>query len=254
MPQFEEYRHKGAVFQVSIPMEWDEFNDHIEFNGIKFSKMANLIGFFEIFARMDYTFGGLNDCIFIDVGANVADSTLYAASLENVKYVYAYEPFPTSFNMALKNISMNPELQNKISIYPYGWFSKNGIVSLDEIIDVNASAVNTVLTEYSPAMKPDKFQKVKIELKRASDILKTIINNHPDNPIILKMDIEGAEYDCIKELEKSGLMNKVDMVFIEWHKKGAKPITDILGNNGFIFFEEKLGSDVGFIRGIRYKG
>lgn len=253
MPQFEEYRHKGAVFQISIPMEWDEFDDHLEFNGIKFSKMVNLIGFFEVFARMDYSFGGLKNCIFVDVGANVGDSTLYAASLGRVEKVYAYEPFPSAYEMALKNIELNPNLKDKINIYPFGWFNKNGIVATDEITDINASAINTMLSEFSHGIKPDKLQRVKIELKRSSDILKEIINTHPNNPIILKMDIEGAEYECLNELDKSEILGKVNMVFIEWHQKGAKPITDILDKYGFIYFNEKLGSDVGFIRGVNIK-
>ncbi|MCM1264589.1 MAG: FkbM family methyltransferase [Candidatus Gastranaerophilales bacterium] len=251
MPQYEEYKHKGTIFQVRIPLEWDEFDDHIEFNGIKFSKMVNLIGFFEIFSRMDYEFGGLNNCIFIDVGANIGDSALYAASKQNIQKVYAYEPFSRPYNMAETNISMNPELSEKIELYNYGWFSRNIKDNLPEIDDINASAVNTVVPDFAQAIKRECSEESKIELKKSSDILKEVLAKHTDNPIILKMDIEGAEYECIKDIDISGLFNKIDIVFLEWHLKGHQQITDILEKNNFIWFNERLSAESGFIRAYR---
>ena len=251
MPKFEQYRHKGAVFQVSIPLEWDDFDDYIEFDGIKFSKMVNLIGFFEVFGRKDYEFGGLNDCIFIDVGANVADSTLFAAKLSNVKKVYAYEPFPEVYKVALKNIELNPELKNKIQLSPTAWYSKNGRVSTDEVNDINASAINTFLSDFAQPIKSDKLHRVQIEIRRASEILKEIINENNDSNIVLKMDIEGAEYECFKDLDKSGLLKNIRQIFVEWHNLGHEQITKILEKHGFVWMNENLGAKVGFIRAIK---
>lgn len=251
MPQYEEYKHKGTIFQVRIPLEWDEFDDHLEFNGIKFSKMSNLIGFFEIFSRMDYEFGGLKDCIFIDIGANVADSTLYAAASENIKKVYAYEPFPKAFQLAKTNISMNPNLADKIDLHKFGWFSRNIKDKIAEIDDINASAVNTVVPDFAQVIKRETSREANIELKKSSDILKDILNTHKTNPIILKMDIEGAEYECIKDINNANLLGKIDIIMLEWHLKGHKQITNILENNNFIWFNERLSAESGFIRAYK---
>ena len=251
MPQFEEYRHKGTIFQVRLPLEWDEFDTHLEFEGIKFAKMVNLIGFFEIFSRMDYEFGGLENCIFIDVGANTADSSLYAASKQNIKFVYSYEPFPQIAKMAKYNIELNPKLAEKIEFHNYGWFDKTKNIRAAEVNDINASAVNTIIPEFANIIKRERTHEAELEMRRSSEVLKEIIEKHPENPIILKMDIEGAEYDCVKDIDKSGLFKKIDIVFMEWHIKGHKIITDILTKNGFIWFNEKLSGDSGFIRAYR---
>lgn len=244
-------RHRGAVFQVSIPLEWDDLDDCYIVDGIKFTKIVNMIGFFEVFGRRDYEFSGLNDAIFVDVGANIADSALFAASNDKVKQVYAYEPFPDVYKMAEQNIGLNPQLKDKIKLYPYGWFNKNMSLVTGEIDDINLSALNTVVPEFAEVRKPDKVHQATIELKKSSDILRDIINSHPDNPIVLKMDIEGAEYICMNELDKSGLLSKVSALFIEWHLKGYTQITDILDKYGFVWFNEKLGANVGFIRAVR---
>lgn len=251
MPQFEEYKHKGTIFQVRLPLEWDEFEDYLEFEGIKFLKMVNLIGFFEVFSRSDYEFGGLKDCIFIDVGANTADSTLYAASKEHISSVYAYEPFPEVYKVAKVNLELNPRLAEKVKLYNYGWFDKNKRITTTEVNNINASAVNTIIPELAEIIKHEQCHEVELEIHRSSDVLKEIIKQHSNNPIVLKMDIEGAEYECVKDIDKAGLLKKIDIVFMEWHIKGYKQITDILEKNGFIWFNEKLSGNSGFIRAYR---
>lgn len=251
MPQFEEYKHKGTIFHVRLPLEWDEFDDHLEFKGIKFSKMVNLIGFFEIFSRKDYEFGGLEDCIFVDVGANIGDSALYAASSSNITKVYAYEPFPKACELAQVNISMNPELSKKIELHQYGWFSRNLKDKIAEIDDINASAVNTVVSDFAQTMKRERSNEVEIELHKSSEVLNDIINNHKTNPIVLKMDIEGAEYECVKDIDNAGLFNYIDIVFIEWHLHGHDKITNVLTKNGYVWFNENLSTNTGFIRAYK---
>ena len=251
MPKNVEYEHKGALFEINIPFEWDEYDDYLEINGIKFLKTDNLIGFFEIFSRLDYSFGGLDDCIFLDVGANIGDSALFAAQQENISHIYAYEPFQQAYQTAIKNIDLNPELKNKITIYPYGWYNVDCDIKTDEINDINASAVNTILSDYAIITDTEKTHKTTVKLKKSSDLLQEIITKHQNQPIILKMDIEGAEYDCITELHKTGLLENIDLIFIEWHKKGSKPITDILEKYGFIWFDERLTAMTGFIRAIK---
>lgn len=38
-----------------------------------------------------------------------------------------------------------------------------------------------------------------------------------DDMVILKMDIEGAEYDVLEEIIHSGAIDLIDKVYIEWH-------------------------------------
>ena len=36
--------------------------------------------------------------------------------------------------------------------------------------------------------------------------------------IVMKMDIEGAEYRAIPELIETGMICNVDLIFVEWHR------------------------------------
>jgi FkbM family methyltransferase len=40
---------------------------------------------------------------------------------------------------------------------------------------------------------------------------------HPDDPILLKLDIEGAEYDTLEKLILDGTLHRVKHLFVEWH-------------------------------------
>lgn len=60
---------------------------------------------------------------------------------------------------------------------------------------------------------------VQVQTISAVENLKNIINKHRPETLVLKMDIEGAEYTVLPELEKEGLLcsNKVSDVTLEYH-------------------------------------
>jgi len=44
-----------------------------------------------------------------------------------------------------------------------------------------------------------------------------LLNLQPEDFVILKMDIEGAEYDVLEKIVDVGVINLIDRVYIEWH-------------------------------------
>jgi FkbM family methyltransferase len=46
-----------------------------------------------------------------------------------------------------------------------------------------------------------------------------------DDYIILKMDIEGAEYEVVEHMIKNGSISYIDKLYIEWHRVKVKEIT-----------------------------
>jgi FkbM family methyltransferase len=38
-----------------------------------------------------------------------------------------------------------------------------------------------------------------------------------DDYIVCKMDIEGAEYEVIKDMQEKGVLSYINVLFIEWH-------------------------------------
>ncbi|MGH9926963.1 MAG: FkbM family methyltransferase, partial [Nitrososphaeraceae archaeon] len=61
---------------------------------------------FNIFYKKEYEFLPVKDKVVIDIGANIADSSIYFA-MNGAKKVIALEPFPKNFEIAQKNIAMN---------------------------------------------------------------------------------------------------------------------------------------------------
>jgi len=47
----------------------------------------------------------------------------------------------------------------------------------------------------------------------------------PEDTVILKMNMEGAEYEVIPDLVRSGAVESVDFIFIDWHINKIPSIT-----------------------------
>ena len=227
--------------------------DEITIDGVKFKTGGGAYGIAEIFGRKDYEFASpKKEYIFIDVGANIGDSALYAASRKNISKVYAFEPFPQTFKIAEKNIELNPDLKKKIDLFNYGWSDEDKTSRTQGVARTTDSAVNTTekfFTEKNTVARTEEFE---IILKKSSSTLRKILES-TKKPIILKMDVEGAEYKSIADLVKHDMLKHIDIVFIEWHYKGYKQITDALEKAGFVWFNEKFEPEVGFIRAVNIK-
>nr|MDW7640939.1 FkbM family methyltransferase [Nitrosarchaeum sp.] len=47
--------------------------------------------------------------------------------------------------------------------------------------------------------------------------------NVEDNSIVLKLDVEGAEYQILKDMKKSNIFNKIKKLHVEFHEWGRNP-------------------------------
>jgi len=227
--------------------------DILSVAGVRF-KLPATMGLYEVFARQDYAFGGLSGCVFIDVGANIGDSALFCAGRKNIAHVYAYEPFPQTYRQMSENIQLNPELAAKITLSSDAWSDRSQMETVPEMDSVLVSAVNS--TEpffHETLMQRHDGHSVTLRLRAAHEHLAEILERHPAQPIVLKMDIEGAEYACFEDLHKHELLRKVDVLFVEWHFKGYQRLAEILEANGFVWFNEQFDSHAGFLRAHRMK-
>jgi len=230
----------------------DEGRSLIEIEGVFFNAPF-CGGLKEVFGRRDYEFGGLRQVIFVDVGANIGDSALFAAKRSEVEMVYAFECFPSAYDVLARNMELNPGLKGKIVLSSEGWSDKNESVPATEWKQITDSALNTIEEDFSNRYPQAERQEVNIVLGRASDLLGRICTLHPRNPIVLKMDIEGAEYRCLMDLDKNQLLQSVDIVFVEWHLRGYDSIVKILEKNQFVWFNEQFEKGIGLLRAYRKK-
>jgi len=104
-------------------------------NGLKFitgSEKSPSFVLDEIFLMKVYGEPDLNGRTAIDVGASIADSTLYFAKLGASKII-AFEPNQERFETAQKNIELN-NFSKIIEIHEYGLGGGEGDMSLEKLI------------------------------------------------------------------------------------------------------------------------
>jgi len=150
-----------------------------------------------IFFNNDYRFLQSHNETVIDIGANIGDSSIYFA-LNNAKKVIALEPYPYSYNYALKNINVN-NLNDKIVLLNAG-YGIDSEIKVDYVI----SNIGSKLASSQNGKDIHIYS------------LKTIINNYNlDNNLLLKMDCEGCEYNLLNE--DNNVLRKFKRIQIEYH-------------------------------------
>jgi FkbM family methyltransferase len=186
----------------------------------------------ELFADGVYSIYQNKDKIVVcDVGMNVGVASLYFAGLKNTTKVYSYEPFPETYQRALKNFEMNPSLKHKIVPHNAGVGGSDATLEIPLI--KGESAVMSTSDFFIEQMETDRSQKIKVGISDIKKIVPEILGNHKGEAFLLKLDCEGAEYDIIDQLHKTGLLKKISVIVIEWHMKGYQSLNDTLVANNF---------------------
>lgn len=187
----------------------------------------------EIFVDGVYNFH-LNEIsskyIMIDIGMNVSYASCYFASHKNVSHVISFEPFTPTFKQAQKNISLN-NLENRIDIRNYGLGGNDETVSIDYAPSFKGQ-MNMLGTDYIRSNITYTI-KEKINIKKAFEPLNQIEQENSTKKFIMKIDCEGAEYDFIYDIPEA-LLQRCDLIMMEWHEKGPSSIEKWLTKNSFM--------------------
>lgn len=174
--------------------------------------------FFELFSEgyWDMFDIDFNNRVVIDIGANAGDSCLYFAN-EGAE-VYGFEPVVELYNLSLKNLNLNNELNKKINIFNFAVSNKRGKINIDSM-----GSVSNYLSSDGQKHSYD------VDVITIQDIL----NNYNVKSDILKMDCEGCEFEIIMN-EDLSMFN--DIIF-EHHSKIVKKdynnLIDKLQREGF---------------------
>ena len=160
---------------------------------LKFSINTNYLALFETFVLEQYNTEIEGEVV--DIGANIGDSSLYFA-VKCASHVYAFEPLPSVYKIALENIKLN-HLENKISLFNAAIGSKEGKIKVPSYIDADQSGKFTVTNVGDVEVPVIPFDKVREMVK---------------DPYLLKMDCEGCEADIIFSSELD-----FEKLFVESH-------------------------------------
>ncbi len=155
---------------------------------IRLSNLYDIGSIIETYQRKVYfpSFLMVSDkATIIDIGASIGDFSVCGASSFHGAKVFSYEPDKDAFELLKENISLN-HLENKIKPYPL--------------------AVSGMSTKIS--IGRELFDSISIE-----DIFK---ENKIERCDLLKMDIEGAEYDVLLKTSKETL-KRINAMVMECH-------------------------------------
>lgn len=156
----------------------------------------------------------------IDCGSNIGLAVIYLKKRYPNAEIIAFEPDKGNFELLEKNVLKNS--WDKIKIYNKAIWKSEGILSfktegtLGSKIDQTATDENTV----------------QVPSVRLKDLLIRKVD-------FLKIDIEGAEYEVLKDCADS--LSEVENLFIEFHGHFERmfeltEIFEIVKMNGFSFY------------------
>lgn len=140
---------------------------------------------------------------FVDIGANIGLSILWYSLFNHHSKIIAFEPNQEYIKYLKKNLRVN-HIKN-VTIYPLCLSNKKG-VSKFYLIDHFIQSLNSGLALNRKL--PYRVMKVKTDL----------LSNYIDKPVsLIKIDVEGAEYDILEDLFSTKKINLVDNIVYEAH-------------------------------------
>ena len=149
--------------------------------------------------------------ICIDCGANIGEITLKLASKGSI--VYAFEPNPYAYSVLCERTSsfenvkpINKGVLDKndtMKLYMHEWSDQ------DEI----EWSVGSSLLDYKGNVLSDKFVEIEV-----IDLI-SFIRELNRRVRVLKVDVEGVEYEILEKLIDENIYKKIDFIFVETHEK-----------------------------------
>lgn len=135
----------------------------------------------------------------VDVGAGIGDYCIQVASLEPAARVIACEPYPPSFELLKRNLTLNA-IQT-VTPVPWAMASQDGVARLDLHVD----------EPLQMCLAPDG--KLEVEAVSLASLLERLKLGRCD---VLKLDCEGAEHAILRQASPETL-KRVARVVLEVH-------------------------------------
>jgi len=182
-----------------------------------------------VFARSEYNLNIKKESVLIDIGMNRAAASLLFAANENIKRIYAYEPFKPTFEMAKKNLKLNPELSEKINAFNFGL----GKAEITLELPYMPNATGGMSTTHDVCRGEKHVKKETVVIKDAAKEIASILEENKNKHIIIKCDCEGAEFEIFERLNEKNIISSIDVVMMEYHFGSPDRLVNILTEKGF---------------------
>lgn len=237
---------------VSLALAGDSLR--VSFDGITIDAVSDgdIAVLEEVFVDELYRFAISGDAPVVvwDVGMNVGAASLYLARHAQVKSVFACELFRPTYERALRNFALNPDLNSKITAWCEGVSDENAELDLPY-----AEAIQGIVGLDGPMHDHPEvpLRTEHVHVVRATEMLTRILSASPNARVVMKMDCEGAEGRVLLDLEKSGFIHRIDLMLMEWHGTTLlHEVEALLTRNGFTLTATRFKvGDVGSLSAFR---
>lgn len=176
----------------------------------------------------------LRNAVVLDIGAYIGDSILKFIC-EGARKIYAYEPHPDLYKIALKNIEIN-NITSQVELKNFGVSDKKKELVVFE--DTKLGPTPSFGLEGNK-----RFNKVHLKLLSLEDVINSI-----GDIDIMKMDCEGAEFSSILSCSPKAL-RRIKRMIIEYHKE-PEVLIEYLNQSGFnvsIFPKNDMRNKIGLL-------
>ena len=213
--------------------KWGGYERYIEVQDVKFLSYSFTVPdlpsfvwqFKELFVDELYKFQtDSEELIIYDCGANIGMSCLYFKKLYPKAKIKAFEADPKIAKVLKNNLEKNSVLDGIEIINSAVWIDEDGIEFSSEGADGGSIYGND--------------NTIKVSSIRLKDFLEK-----EEKIDMLKIDIEGAEYEVLKDCKDN--LSNVENLFVEYHSwnnsnQKLSEILEIFEKNGFRYYIESL--------------
>lgn len=147
--------------------------------------------------RLDYPLDP--NSIVIDLGGYVGDWAAAIYCMHSPK-IFVFEPVPQFYNIIKRRFSNNKQ----VSVFDFGLSNENKKV----LIDLKGDATSLYY------VNEQEDQNIEISL---IDIVHFFNENSFQKVDLLKLNIEGSEYDILERLLDSGWINNIEHIQVQFH-------------------------------------
>jgi FkbM family methyltransferase len=207
----------------------------------------------EIFVLGAYNVSLGRPHVVLDVGMNAGFASLYFASKPDVARVFAYEPIPATFAQASRNLAHNPSAAAKVVARAAGLGDADRRQEVEYSYRLKGHTSLCRGDGYlQGVVAPGEIERTTVEVKAATAAIDEIERDMPGYPILAKVDCEGMEYDIVSSWARTGGLQRLEALAVEWHWRGPDPIIEALTKAGFATIgSSESGREAGMVYAFR---
>ena len=194
--------------------------------------------FIEIFVDENYYFKtDTKEPFIIDCGSNIGLSVLYFKFLYPGSKVLAFEPHPDSAKTLRENIKVN-DLRD-VTVVEGALGLEEGELTLSTDVSSTSATVYGEFFERQESVRRQGVEETKFQKQMQVHAYR--LSQYVTEPVhFLKIDVEGAEADILRDLDRREVMRHIEEMAMEYHQFSTETnklsvIADILERHSYDF-------------------